>query len=115
MVTRRSINQNGSSIPFAGRLGGNQNFALPIKDSQSSIQPFAGRNGGNQDFTLNQAQLSESSTDLRKKTPDAAPLQTWRDILDLNGFFQPIIWKSALIECWGKSIVLQDAAPQVMV
>lgn len=106
MERKRPSRENGSSIPFVGRMGGNQDFALPSAATNAAALPFAGRIGGNQDFTVN-ADRSEAEAKLMKKTPDAAPLHNLRDILGLNGFYQPIIWKSAIIECWGKSSVQQ--------
>jgi hypothetical protein len=103
METKRPLPGNGSSLPFAGRIGGNQQFTLPSADTTASALPFAGRIGGNQDFTTQHPRLSISDADLVKKTPDAAPLLSLRDVLDLKGFSQPIIWKAAIIECWGKS------------
>ena len=70
--------------------------------------PFAGRIGGNQDFTVDRSDPSGSNADLIKKTPDAAPLLTLRDALDLNGFRQLIVWKSAIIEFWGKLLLLSQ-------
>lgn len=64
--------------------------------------PFAGRVGGNQDFVVTPRSSEESKSTLAKRTPDAAPLRTLRDALNLDGFLEPIIWKSAAIECWGE-------------
>lgn len=104
MEMKQSSTDNGSSIPFAGRVGGNQNFTLSSNgtDAHALVLPFAGRIGGSQDFTVDRSNASGSNANLMKKTPDAAPLHTLRDALDINGFYQPIIWKSAAIECWGK-------------
>jgi hypothetical protein len=62
--------------------------------------PFAGRIGGNQEFTLDQS--DPNSKRILKEIPDAAPFVTWKASFDLNQFWQINLWKAALIEGWGE-------------
>jgi hypothetical protein len=62
--------------------------------------PFAGRIGGNQEFTLDRS--DPNSKRILKETPDAAPFVTWKASFDLNQFRQINLWKAALIEGWGE-------------
>ena len=76
--------------------------ALEREDHRERIayRPFAGRLGGNQDFAV-----SERDPDAQKileQTPDAGLFLTWRDSLDLRGFRNIELYKSAFIEAWGK-------------
>lgn len=66
----------GTAVPFAGRVGGNQTFVARESDPASQQQV--------------------------KDTPDAVPLHDLRAAFHLGGFAQPIIWKAAIIEGWGK-------------
>lgn len=97
-------------MPFAGRVGGNQHFAISPKKSPAPL-PFAGRLGANQGSIVQDDRLGDDiepldqahQAGLLDKTPDASPLRTPKDVLDLKGFTQPIIWRSTVIECWGQS------------
>ncbi|KAK7185413.1 aquaporin-like protein [Paraphaeosphaeria sporulosa] len=65
--------------------------ALPI-----ASRAFAGRIGGNQTFTISPADADFLS--ITAKTPDAAPLFTWRSSFALSAFATPDLWKEATIE-----------------
>lgn len=89
--------------------------------------PFAGRIGGNQEFIA--VADDQASEDIRKKQPDAvceststaalksvanitmkAPGFSLRESLDPRGFLVADTWRQAIIECWGKPPVLTHAA-----
>ncbi len=61
--------------------------------------PFAGRLGGNQEFTLDRD--DPENVELLKRTPDAAPNLTLKEAFDLNGFRQIGLYKASLIEFTG--------------
>lgn len=61
--------------------------------------PFAGRIGGNQEFTVDKNNPEEAH--LLEKTPDAAPFVSWRDSFNLHQFGQVDLWRAAVIEGWG--------------
>ncbi|OJD28907.1 mip transporter [Diplodia corticola] len=102
--TKRPLEDSHQALPFAGRLGGNQSFAVS-QGRQADARPFAGRIGGNQAFTVS-LQLNPEADAIVKETPDAAPLRSLKDAIDLKGFLQPVIWKAAVIECWGTSMLV---------
>ncbi|OCL01642.1 MIP transporter [Glonium stellatum] len=65
-------------------------------------RPFAGRIGGNQQFTI-----SPEDTQYEKisaKIPDAAANLHWKSSLDLRGFRDVELWKQATIEGVGTSL-----------
>jgi hypothetical protein len=62
--------------------------------------PFAGRLGGNQEFTLDRS--DPQNEELLKKVPDAAPNLTLKEAFDLGGFREVGIWKAGLIESIGE-------------
>lgn len=99
-TTKNAPEESQQALPFAGRLGANQRFTISDKD-QPEARPFAGRIGGNQAFTVSQS--NPDAEEIVKETPDAAPLRNLKDAIDLRGFFQPVIWKAAIVECWGMS------------
>ncbi|KAJ5610417.1 hypothetical protein N7510_007136 [Penicillium lagena] len=74
----------------------------PLQDRNHKTRPrfqvantqFAGRIGANQEFS---AHVLEE-TELLRKTPDAAPLVPWRQMICLNQFIQLNIWKAAFTE-----------------
>lgn len=61
---------------------------------------FAGRIGGNQQFTVSRDDPEYER--IKSEIPDATADVTWREIFSLQGFWQPEIWRSGLIELWGK-------------
>jgi len=63
--------------------------------------PFAGRIGGNQEFTLDKKDPNRGR--ILKEIPDAAPFCTWEASFALNQFRQINLWKAAFIEGWGTS------------
>jgi hypothetical protein len=65
------------------------------------IPPFAGRIGGNQDFIVDRN--DPRNVEVLKEVPDAAPCMTLAEIFDLRGFLSPDLWKFAMLECVGKS------------
>jgi hypothetical protein len=62
--------------------------------------PFAGRLGGNQEFTVDRS--DPQNEELLKKVPDAAPNLTLEEAFDLNGFREIGLWKASLIEFIGE-------------
>ncbi|KAF2688797.1 MIP transporter [Lentithecium fluviatile CBS 122367] len=59
-------------------------------------RPFAGRIGGNQEFTLSPSDSDFGS--VISKQPDAAAAFTWKQSLGLRGFADVELWKQATIE-----------------
>lgn len=100
--TSRTRPGNRDALPFAGRMGANQ--TLGANKVTAAEVPFAGRIGGNQEFIVTDLSSQRAQLVL-KKTADAAPILSIRDSLDLQGFTQPLIWKAAMIECWGESVL----------
>jgi glycerol uptake facilitator-like aquaporin len=77
--------------------------AMPMTADLNS-PPFAGRLGGNQEFVLDPKDLDNRSA--IKRVPDASPFISWRELFDLKGFLQPELWKAALVEGMGSIIFL---------
>lgn len=63
-------------------------------------RPFAGRLGGNQQFTVDPNDPDQES--LLERVPDAAPAVHWRDVFSLVPFRDPYLYKAAVIEGIGK-------------
>ncbi|KAF2720797.1 MIP transporter [Polychaeton citri CBS 116435] len=66
--------------------------------------PFAGRVGGNQDFIADLTTLG--GEEAIKSQPDAVPLQSLQASLDLSGFFIRENWRMAIIEGWGTCLMV---------
>ncbi|KAJ5881315.1 uncharacterized protein N7473_012368 [Penicillium subrubescens] len=64
---------------------------------EPAIPPFAGRLGGNQDFILDRN--DPKNVKVLEQVPDAAPCMTVAEIFDLRGFASPDLWKFAMLEC----------------
>ena len=64
-----------------------------------SIKPYAGRLGGVQDFVLDRSDPQNAA--ILSRVPDAAPLMSVRETLSLQGFAQKDIWEAALCEALG--------------
>lgn len=68
---------------------------------------FAGRVGGNQEFVYNDANAHEpSAQSALARQPDAAPLSSFRDALDISGFKNLDYYRMALIEFWGTGLLV---------
>ncbi|PNS21176.1 Aquaporin-1 [Sphaceloma murrayae] len=67
-------------------------------------EAFAGRLGGNQEFILDRN--DEDTKGLLKRHPDAAPIHTFADILHLEGFLSPGLWRMAIVEGWGTFLLI---------
>jgi hypothetical protein len=59
-------------------------------------QSFAGRLGGNQHFAVSSS--DPDYRDIVAKEPDAGRESSWNAILDLRGFYNPDLWRLAAIE-----------------
>ena len=75
---------------------------------QPTVLAFAGRVGGNQSFVLDRNDPDNKS--ILEETPDAAPEIPWRQLVDLRGFRNVIIWKQAVLEGIG---MLANDLPQL--
>ena len=65
-------------------------------------QAFAGRLGGNQQFAV-----SSSDPDYERlvaKEPDAGRESSWKALLNLRGFYDQDLYRLGAIECMGKSV-----------
>lgn len=67
-------------------------------------QPFAGRLGGNQEFILDPKNIENVPT--LKRVPDASPFISLREIFNLRGFCERDLWKSAVIEGIGTLLLV---------
>ena len=71
---------------------------------ESALKPtsllFAGRLGGNQEFIIDRNDPAHAA--LLQKTPDAAPFMSLRQTFDLGGFQEMDLWKAALVEGIGE-------------
>ncbi|KAH8811145.1 putative aquaporin transporter [Xylogone sp. PMI_703] len=67
-------------------------------------QPFAGRLGGNQEFVLDPRNVDNEST--LKRVPDASPFISISDIFNLKGFLEPDLWKAAATEGLGTLLLV---------
>lgn len=63
---------------------------------RTSIIPFAGRIGANQEFSLDSQNCTRM--ELLQKFPDAAPWIPLRDALSLRNILQIELWKAAVAE-----------------
>lgn len=80
-----------SKLPLASKSLG----MPPSPNENLNSQPFAGRIGGNQLFAL------RPSDCVGNEPADARQDATWKQILDLRGFRDAGLWKNALIEGFG--------------
>ncbi|KAJ5973378.1 MIP transporter [Penicillium waksmanii] len=64
---------------------------------EPAIPPFAGRLGGNQDFIVDRN--DPKNVNVLERVPDAAPCMTLAEIFDLRGFLSADLWKFAMLEC----------------
>jgi glycerol uptake facilitator-like aquaporin len=67
-------------------------------------QPFAGRLGGNQEFILDPKNVDNEQT--LKRIPDASPFISLQEIFDLRGFLERKLWKAAATECLGTALLV---------
>ncbi|OAL28203.1 hypothetical protein AYO20_09531 [Fonsecaea nubica] len=93
-ATRQTF--NSTSLAARRRRGG------------SLSAPFAGRLGGNQEFTLDRS--DPQNEELLKKVPDAAPNLTLKESFDLRGFREVELWKAAMVEFVGTMIFVWASA-----
>lgn len=77
---------------------------------EPAIPPFAGRLGGNQDFIVDRN--DPKNVDVLEKVPDAAPCMTLAEIFDLRGFLSADLWKFAMLECIGKTSFLSRSVDE---
>lgn len=75
-----------------------------VTPADLASQPFAGRLGGNQEFILDPANVDNEST--LKHVPDASPFISLQDLFSLRGFLEPDLWKAAATE--GLGTILLD-------
>jgi glycerol uptake facilitator-like aquaporin len=73
-------------------------------EAHPASQPFAGRLGGNQEFILDPKDLANQST--LKRVPDASPFISIPDIFNLRGFLEPELWRAAFIEFVGTLLLV---------
>ena len=77
---------------------------LDYDGPESALRPtsllFAGRLGGNQEFIIDRNDPAHAA--LLRKTPDAAPFMSLRQTFDLGGFREMDLWKAGLIEGIGE-------------
>ncbi|KAL4863574.1 hypothetical protein BDV12DRAFT_177325 [Aspergillus spectabilis] len=70
----------------------------------SGVVPFAGRIGANQEFSIDTD--SSSQKELLEKVPDAAPYIPVRDALSLRPILQVDLWKAATVEAIGSCLLV---------
>jgi hypothetical protein len=76
-------------------------ITISFQQLKAGVTPFAGRLGGNQEFIVNPYDPENEA--LIKQIPDAAPLISLKAIFDLRGLREPRIWKAAVMEGVGSS------------
>ena len=79
-----------------------------LQPMQSSITPFAGRLGGNQEFIVDRT--DPANHELIEQIPDAAPGIPIKELFDLRGFRQVELWKAAMMEGVGSLIIVYTTA-----
>ena len=87
----------------------NKAMSEAIKDLKAPITPFAGRLGGNQEFIVNRYDPDNAS--LLEQIPDAAPLIPLKGILDLRGFREPELYRAGIMEAVGPSPITLLSSP----
>jgi glycerol uptake facilitator-like aquaporin len=70
--------------------------------AELASQPFAGRLGGNQEFILDPKNL-ENKPALRR-VPDASPFISFQELFNLRALLEPGLWKAALSEGLGTAL-----------
>ncbi|KAL4894282.1 aquaporin-like protein [Aspergillus ambiguus] len=70
----------------------------------TEIIPFAGRIGANQEFSLDKNKCGQK--ELLEKIPDAAPWIPLRDSLSLKPILQIALWKAAIVEAIGTCLLV---------
>lgn len=70
----------------------------PLPRTIPGVQPqvFAGRLGGNQRFAVSSSDPDYS--EIVAKEPDAGRQSSWKALLDLRAFYEPDLWRLATIE-----------------
>ncbi|EXJ88135.1 hypothetical protein A1O1_05063 [Capronia coronata CBS 617.96] len=76
--------------------------------TSSNGTPFAGRLGGNQEFVVDRS--NPANAQLLSKLPDAAPNLSLTEAFDLRGFRETDLYKAALIECFGTMVLVFAAS-----
>ncbi|KAM0715336.1 hypothetical protein Q7P37_008834 [Cladosporium fusiforme] len=79
-------------------------FARDRRQASVSELPFAGRIGGNQEFTVSED--SAKGREILKKQPDAAPLYSINDSLNPNGFLVYDNYRMAVVEGFGSCLLV---------
>jgi hypothetical protein len=65
-----------------------------------AVTPFAGRLGGNQEFIVDRDDPANAA--LLQQFPDAAPQIPWKKLVDLRPLKDIELWKAAIVEAVGK-------------
>ena len=68
------------------------------------MAPFAGRLGGNQEYVVDRS--NPENADLLKLVPDAAPNLNFKEAFDLRGFSELNLYKQAVIEGVGMLFII---------
>ncbi|KAL3469907.1 aquaporin-like protein [Aspergillus californicus] len=74
------------------------------RPTTDGVVPFAGRIGANQEFSLDKNNCTQ--IELLQAFPDAAPCIPWRDSLSLRHILQIELWKAAVIEAVGTCLLV---------
>ncbi|KAI9826493.1 MAG: hypothetical protein M1819_007342 [Sarea resinae] len=62
--------------------------------------PFAGRLGGAGDQDLALSPDHPDFDEIVRRTPDAAPVLSWRESLEWRPFLERDLWKAGVFEAW---------------
>ena len=103
-------NHSKSSFHFMDKDGLPSHIGLPHnmyasstlwhRSEQAIPHPTFGHLGGNR-------ALPEShSLDRLRNTPDATSFLTWKESFDLRGFVDGKLWRQAILEGWGTSLLV---------
>lgn len=91
-----------SQLPWSREIPASKHHPVMEDEPAEKVayRPFVGRIGGNQDFAV--SKTTPGAKLILEKTPDAGYYLTWKESLDLGGFRNIELYKSALIEAWGE-------------
>lgn len=86
-------------------MNGVGNMLQEPQQLKPSVQPFAGRLGGNQEYILDRDD-PDNEKEL-KKVPDAAPFLSVREALSPHSFLDFSLWRMAMVEGIGEGDIVQ--------
>jgi len=89
--------------PKGLRTANSSNATLWHQPEQVVPNPLVGHSGRNRAFTFD---VTEPNYDNPRSTPGAGSPLTWKEIFDLREFLDAEMWKQAILEGWGTSLLV---------